>query len=89
MGLEVAFLCRPESGLPYFDPFITFLCFEIEEIRDHFSQPTWGVPRVKVVSDLLKYQNLESRLPYFKKLKYNKFSTAAKKTSNHDLSLLT
>ena len=47
MGLERAFLCRPESGLPYFDPFITFLCFEIEEIRDHFSQPTWGGPKSK------------------------------------------
>ena len=32
---------------------ISRLCFEIERIRENFSQPTWGVPRVKVASDLL------------------------------------
>ena len=32
---------------------ISWLCFELDQIRDHFSRPTWGVQRVKVASDLL------------------------------------
>ena len=38
--------------VPYFNTAISLLCGDLEQIRDHFSQPTWGVPRVKVASDL-------------------------------------
>ena len=32
---------------------LTFLCFELEQIRDHFSQPPWGYLYGEVASDLL------------------------------------
>ena len=32
---------------------ISLLCFELEQFRDHFSQPTWGSSGTKVASDLL------------------------------------
>ena len=65
MGLERAFLCRLESGLPYFDPFITFLCFEIEEIRDHFSQPTSGGRKSKIGLEFAEISKFGKWAPLF------------------------
>ena len=33
---------------------ISRLCFELEQIRDHFAQQIWGVLRTEVVRDLLE-----------------------------------
>ena len=32
---------------PYFNTAISQLCFELEQIRDHFSIPPWGGPKSK------------------------------------------
>ena len=54
--------------VPYFSTVISLLCGDLEQIRDHFSHPTWGGPQSKsglgfVLTQIMKssYSNVNIR----------------------------